>query len=45
VRFAHKQSLSISVDGHEFDSAKAGVNHSVKCINSTAANANNFDYR
>jgi hypothetical protein len=43
VGFAHQQRLSVCVDGHKFNSAKARVNHSVKRVYATATNANNLD--
>jgi hypothetical protein len=45
VSFTHKKCLGVSVDSYELNAAKASVNHAVKGVYATAADADNFDYR
>mgnify|MGYP003348198453 CR=1 FL=1 len=45
VRIAHDELLGIGVDCNELNAAKACIDHSVKCVNTTATNANNLDNR
>ncbi len=43
VGVAHQQRLGVGVDGDEFDTAEADLDHAVDCVHATAADADDFD--
>ncbi len=43
VGVAHQQGLGVGVDGDEFNTPEADLDHAVDCVNATAADADDFD--